>query len=143
MKRLLIYIAVMFCALSAVAWARFQDFTAKQARLIGTWQLVSAYHNDEPEVLAGKTEVKMISDRRFMWIEYDSAKNKTLQSGFGTYVLNGNSYTEHIELLDAQIHGTPFIGRDLTFTVRIEGDTLSQTGTVGPMKLSETWKRME
>ena len=143
MKRLLICIAVVAPALSALAWGTFSDPATKRAQLIGTWQLVSAYHNGEPEMLAGKTEVKMISSRRFMWMEYDSAKNKTLQSGFGTYVFAGSSYTEHIELLDAQIHGTPFVGKDLTFTVKIEGDTLFQTGSVAQIKLSETWKRIE
>lgn len=143
MKRLFVCFAAMIFAVAVLAWARLQDSTAKRDRIMGTWQLVSADYSGQPGPPSGKTQVKMISNKRFMWIQYDSAKNKTLESGFGTYVFTGDSYTEHIELLDANGQGDAYLGKDLTFTVRIEGDTLTQTGLLGQMKLSETWKRME
>ena len=86
----------------------------------------------------------MYTKSRYMWVQYDPAKNKSLGSGTGSYVLNGNSLTEHVELLDVNGQGAAgYVGKDLTFTIRVEGDTLTQTGSIGEMNLKETWKRMD
>lgn len=143
MKRFLICIAILTVTVAALAWARLQESTPRGRQILGVWQLVSADYNGQPSA-AGTTQVKMISDKRFMWIQYDSAKNKTLESGFGTYVFMGDSYTEHIELLDvSNAQGNSYVRKDLTFTVKIEGDTLMQTGSIGDLKLKETWKRID
>ena len=142
MKRVLAWTAAMTLALAALTWANLRNSPTKRDRIMGTWELVSADYSGQPRA-AGTTQVKMISDKRFMWIQYDAAKNKTLESGFGTYVVNGDSYIEHTELLDVNGDASSFVGKDLTFTVHIDGDTMVQTGSVGQLALKETWKRID
>ena len=142
MKRLLVYAAAMIVAVATFAWAELGSPANSHDGIVGTWKLESADYSGQPRA-TGTIQIKMISKSRFLWVQYDPAKNKTLGSGAGTYVLNGNSYTEHVELLDVSGQGDPYVGKDLTFTVKIEGDTLTQTGTIGQMNLKETWKRME
>jgi hypothetical protein len=142
MKRLFVYAAAMIIAIAGFAWAKLGSPATSHDQIVGTWNLESADYSGQPRV-AGTTQIKMISKNRYLWVEYDPAKNKTLGSGAGSYVRDGNSYTEHVELLDANGQGDPYVGKDLTFTVKVEGDTLTQTGTIGQMNLKETWKRMD
>jgi len=142
MKRLLVYAAAMIVAVATFAWAELGSPTKGHDAIVGTWKLESADYSGQSKA-TGTIQIKMISKSRYLWVEYDPAKNKTLGSGAGSYVLNGNSYTEHVELLDVSGQGDASVGKDLTFTVKIEGDTLTQTGKIGQIDLKETWKRME
>jgi hypothetical protein len=55
--------------------------------------------------------------------------------------LNGSSYTEHVDFGDRISAG--IVGKDQQFTVKIDGDTFVQAGTLSNGKgLSETWKRV-
>ena len=84
----------------------------------------------------------MISGGHFIFVAYDTEKGKPLYTGGGTYILNGSSYTEHMDFASDQI-SAGLIGKDQPFTVKIDGDTFTQTGTLSNGKgLSETWKRM-
>jgi hypothetical protein len=111
--------------------------------IVGTWKLESADHNGQPNA-PGTTQIKMYSKSRYMWVQYDPAKNKTLASGTGSYRTDGKSLTEHVELLDVNAQdAATYVGKDLTFNIKVEGDILTQTGTIGQMNLKETWKRMD
>jgi hypothetical protein len=55
--------------------------------------------------------------------------------------LKGSSYTEHVDFGDEISAG--IVGKDQQFTVKIDGDTFVQAGTLSNGKgLSETWKRV-
>jgi len=65
-----------------------------------------------------------------------------MKADLGTYILNGSSYTEHIDFASDEI-SAGLVGKDQPFTVRVDGDTFTQTGTLSNGKgLSETWKRV-
>src|SRR5215469_13534291 len=64
-----------------------------------------------------------------------------LYTGGGTYILNGSSYTEHVDFGDKLAAG--IVGKDQQFTVKIDRGTFMQAGTLSNGKgLSETWKRL-
>jgi hypothetical protein len=143
MKRLLVCAATMTVAIAAFAWAKQANSASSSNQIVGTWKLESADYSGQPKA-TGITQIKMISKNRYLWLQYDPAKNKTQAAGTGSYMLNGNSYTEHVDLLDVNSsQGNPYVGKDLTFTIKVEGDTLTQTGNIGPMSLKETWRRTE
>jgi hypothetical protein len=80
--------------------------------------------------------------RHFIFVAYDTEKGKPLYTGGGTYILNGSSYAEHIDFASDEI-STGLVGKDQPFTVKVDGDTFTQTGTLSNGKgLSETWKRV-
>ncbi len=109
----------------------------------GTWQLVSYDHgqglkNGEDD---HHQELKMISSKHFVWVLYDGNKKKTLASGNGTYTLEGQSYVEHVDFIDVD---PKLIGKDQSFTIKVEGDTLSQSGVLSDgTHIVETWKRVD
>jgi hypothetical protein len=105
-------------------------------QLDGTWELVAGQ-----QLPKGAREIKIISGGHFIFAAYDTGKGKLLGTGGGTYVLNGSSYTEHVDFGDRISPGV--VGRDQQFAVKIDGDTFVQAGTLSNGKnLSETWKRV-
>ena len=79
----------------------------------------------------------------FIWVAYDTEKKKTAYTGGGTYKIDGDRYTEHVEFMTVD-GGEALIGKDQPFTVKLEGNNLVITGTLSSGdKLTETWKRAE
>jgi len=110
---------------------------AKKSQLDGTWELVSGQ-----QLPKGARDIKIISGGHFIFVAYDTEKGKPLYTGGGTYVVNGSSYSEHIDFASDEI-STGLVGKDQPFTVKVDGDTFTQTGTLSNGKgLSETWKRV-
>jgi hypothetical protein len=125
-------------ALAAAFLAPLQTNASDQikSQLDGTWELVSG----QP-LPKGARDVKIISGGHFIFTAYDTATGKPLYIAGGTYALNGTSYIEHMEFASDQI--SALIGKDQRFTVKIDGDTFTQTGTLTNGKdLSEVWKRV-
>ena len=136
MKKVLLASAI---ALAAVSLARSQTRgnNAMKSQLDGTWELVSGQQLPE-----GVKDIKIISGRHFIFVAYDTEKGKPLYTGGGTYILNGSSYTEHINFASDEI-SAGIVGKDQQFTVNIDGDTFTQTGTLSNgTRLSEVWKRI-
>jgi hypothetical protein len=110
---------------------------AKKSQLDGTWELVAGQ-----QLPKGAREIKIISGGHFIFAAYDTGKGELLGTGGGTYVLNGSSYTEHVDFGDRISPGV--VGKDQQFAVKIDGDTFVQAGTLSNGKnLSETWKRVK
>jgi hypothetical protein len=127
-----ITVAAVFLALSQTNGSH-----AKKSQLDGTWELVSG----QP-LPKGARDIKIISGGHFIFVAYDTEKGKPLYTGGGTYILNGSSYTEHMDFASDEI-SAGLIGKDQPFTVKVDGDTFTQTGTLSNGKgLSETWKRV-
>jgi hypothetical protein len=134
MKKIIFAIALTtgFLALSCT-----NGHNAKKGQLDGTWQLISG----QP-LPKGARDIKIISGGHFIFVAYDTETGKPLYTGGGSYTLNGSSYTEHIDFASDQI-AAGLIGKDQPFTVKADGDTFTQTGTLSNGKgLSETWKRV-
>ena len=125
--------------LAGVVLARSQTngSPVKKSQLDGTWELVSGQQLPE-----GARDIKIISGGHFIFVAYDTEKGKPLYTGGGTYILNGSSYAEHIDFASDEI-SAGLVGKDQPFTVKVDGDTFTQTGTLSNGKgLSETWKRV-
>jgi hypothetical protein len=128
---------VFAIALAVVALARSQsNGDAKKIQLEGTWELVSGQ-----QLPKGTRDIKIISGGHFIFVAYNTETGKPLYTGGGTYILNGSSYIEHMDFASDMI-STGLIGKDQPFTVKPDGDTFTQTGTLSSGKaLTEVWKR--
>jgi len=105
--------------------------------LDGVWELVSG----QP-LPKGARDIKIISAGHVMFVAYDTETGKPLYTGGGTYILNGSAYTEHMDFA-SDVIAAGLIGKDQQFTVKLEGATFTQTGTLSSGKpLSEIWKRV-
>jgi hypothetical protein len=111
---------------------------AKKNQLDGTWELV--FGQPLPK---GARNIKIISGGHFIFAAYDTEAGKPLYTGGGTYILDGSSYTEHIDFA-SDVISAGLVGKDQPFTVKVAGDIFTQTGTLSTGKaLSEIWKRIE
>ena len=150
------HVSLVLVAGGVVAHARHEqkasEKTALHSRADGAWRLVSYKYRD-----ADLTEVpkdqrnhqKYITGGRFIWIDIDPKTKEIHSSAGGKYVLDGNTMKETPEFgLGAE--SVAIRGIEQTFTVKLEGDTLRQTGTLkfggaNPenMKLEEVWERVK
>src|SRR5437762_7800933 len=136
MKKVLLVFATALTAVSP-AFSQTNGSHAKKSQLDGTWELVSGQPLPE-----GARDIKVISGGHFIFVAYDTEKGRPLYTGGGTYILNGSSYAEHIDFASDEI-SAGLVGKDQPFTVKVDGDTFTQTGTLSNGKgLSETWKRV-
>jgi len=135
MKKVSLALAI---AVGAVlfAWSQTNGGQAKKSQLDGTWELVAGQ-----QLPKGARDIKIISGGHFIFAAYDTDKGELLYTGGGTYILNGSSYTEHVDFGDNI--STGIVGKDQRFTVKIDEDTFLQAGTLSNGKgLSETWERI-
>lgn len=113
----------------------------KPMSLVGSWELVSA-----TSIEKGKSEstfdptrkmIKIINDTHFAFLNHSMATNPDstvvpFSGGGGTYTLDGNTYTEHLDYFtDKQWEGNKF-----EFTVNLLNDTLIQRGVEKVEKLN-------
>ena len=137
MKEVLLVLAVAL-AVVLIALSQTKGRQAKKSQLDGTWELVSGQ-----QLPKEARDIKIISGGHFIFVAYDTENGKPLYTGGGPYILNGSSYTEHMDFASDQI-AAGLVGKDQTFTIRVEGDVFVQTGTLSNGKsLSETWKRVD
>jgi len=135
MKKVSLVLAIAFGAVF-FAWSQANGGQAEKSQLDGTWELVAGQ-----QLPKGAREIKIISLGHFIFAAYDTGKGELLGTGGGTYVLNGSSYSEHVDFGERISPGV--VGKDQQFGVKIDGDTFAQAGTLSNGKrLSETWKRV-
>jgi len=135
MKKLSLVLAIAFGAV-LFAWSQTNAGQVKKSQLDGTWELVAGQ-----QVPKGAREIKIISGGHFIFATYDTEKGELLNTAGGTYILNGSSYTEHVDFGEKIAAG--IVGKTQQFTVKIDGNTFIQTGTLSNgIGLSETWKRI-
>ena len=130
-----ILLATLLCVMGfsiRTAWGGTEN------KIEGQWELLSG------ETLpAGFKEIKLISRGHFIWVAYDTDKRKTAYTGGGTYKIDGDHYTEHVEFMTVD-GGEALIGKDQSFTVKWEGNNLVVTGALSTGdKMTETWKRAD
>jgi len=135
-RKVLIALPVTLAAV-ALAWSQSTGGHAKKGQLDGVWELVSG----QP-LPKGARDIKVILGGHFIFAAYDTGSGKPLYTAGGTYILDGSSYTEHMDFASDIIAGG-LVGKDQQFTVKVDGDTFTQTGTLSSGKpLSEVWKRV-
>jgi hypothetical protein len=136
-------------------------FGQSSCRLEGVWQLVSG-KADGQAYPATFRQIKVITKRHFAFLGEEADRGvkamvtsadslrafRTMNSGGGTYTLQGNSYTEKLEYFS----DPAYRGVSLSFTCRTEGDRFFQAGLfpifesgrkVRDIKLEEEWRRIE
>jgi hypothetical protein len=101
--------------------------------LNGTWQLVSGITITKgvsvvTDYSKNNRMIKIINDTHFAFLRHDLESKKDssnhFDAGGGSYTLNGNKYTEHLDYyVDKNWEGKSF-----DFTVTIKNDTLIQKG---------------
>ena len=102
-------------------------------RINGTWRLLSGTTitkgvSSVTDYTKDQSMIKIINDTHFAFLKHrlNEPKDSSNQfdAGGGSYTLNGDQYTEHLDYyVDKNWEGKPF-----TFTVTIDGDTLVQKG---------------
>jgi hypothetical protein len=103
---------------------------ADEVSLKGTWKLLTGTIIEKGDTTVtdytkDRSFIKIINDSHFAFLSHTLRKDTTdFSAGGGTYSLNGNDYTEHLEYCSAK----EWEGHDFSFTVTITGDTLIQSG---------------
>ena len=110
-----------------------QSSKGEQQPIIGTWKLISGtiIQDGDTTVTDYTTDqemIKIINATHFAFLRHDlnapEDTSKLFVAGGGTYTIEGNMYTEHLEYFTLrEWEGNHF---ELTFT--IEGDTLITRG---------------
>ena len=135
MKKIMLVFSIALAAMS-FAFSQTDGRHAKKSPLDGAWELVSGQ-----QLPKSARDVKIISGGHFIFVAYYVETGKPLYTGGGTYILKGSSYIEHIDFASDEI-SAGLVGKDQPFTVKVDGDTFTQTGTLSNGKsLSEVWKR--
>jgi hypothetical protein len=106
--------------------------------LVGTWILVGE-PGDIGEVPTAGGRLKFFTGRHWMITQADPASGVTTFHHGGTYTLNGDEYVETIEYANESTKD--LIKQTFKFTLKVEGDTLSQIGIGNPW--NEVWKRVK
>lgn len=106
----LLLFTVSFCALQVVA----QNNNTATGALVGTWM----------ETTDTLREIKIISPTHvfFMVLNRDSF----LYAGAGTYTIDGNKYTEHLQYANFAVDSM----KGFTFDYNVDGDKFMQKGTL-------------
>ena len=104
--------------------------------LKGTWILVGK-PGEIGEAPATGGRLKFLTGRHWTVTQADPKTGVTIFHHGGTYTLKGNEYIETVEYANEST--TNLVSQAFKFTVKVEGDTLTQTGIGNPW--TEVWKR--
>ncbi|WP_217789139.1 hypothetical protein [Pinibacter aurantiacus] len=101
--------------------------------LDGTWQLVSALSITKQDTVVtfpvkNQQVIKMFNQSHFAFFKHDLSGGKdstaVFGAGSGSYTLDGENYSEHLEYCNAR----GWENNDFHFTLTINSDTLIQRG---------------
>lgn len=110
-----------------------QKQPVNQLDITGTWKLVSGTTIENSDTsftdyTKGQEAFKMINETHFVFMRHDLNKGKdsaaVYSAGGGTYSLEGNRYTEHLNYFNVR----EWEGNQFEFDVKIVNDTLIQSG---------------
>ena len=99
----------------------------------GTWQLISGTIIEKGDTtitdyIKMNPMIKIINKTHFAFLNHDLTKGKDstvlFAAGGGRYELKEDQYTEHLEYCSDRV----WEGNDFKFTLKIENDTLIQSG---------------
>jgi len=137
-------------------------FAQKEAKLQGTWELVSQTQNGKDHPIAGR-QIKLLTSSHYAWVRQDKkhveellAKGTQRDSidaivdayGAGRYEVKGNKYIETAEFF----YAPQYIGKSVEFTFKLEGDRWYTYGhyshfeggkKIDEVQLNQVWKRLK
>jgi hypothetical protein len=109
---------------------------------LGTWQLESFKYGDHgkwtdaPQTLR---RLKLITEKHFVWVEYEVSSGKVQSMAGGTFTYNEGAYTETIDYAGEGM--TDYLGKKQSFTIKVEGGKLHQSGQLSDgLKIEEIWR---
>ncbi|HEY4323044.1 MAG TPA: hypothetical protein VGN20_03635 [Mucilaginibacter sp.] len=120
-------------AISLITCFAFINSKSSTIRLEGTWQLVSATNitkgvSSVTDYSKSQRMIKIINGTHFAFLKHDLNTKKDssnhFDAGGGSYTLNGNKYTEHLDYYADK----NWEGKTFDFTVTMKNDTLFQQG---------------
>jgi hypothetical protein len=131
-------LAFMVALVAAFGAAPGAGGNQERNKLEGTWEHTFA---NEPRL----RQIKVINQDHFIWVTYDKESRVPVTAAGGTYTLEGDTYKERVEF---GRFGTrelqDVVGKEQTFRIKLEGDTLTLTGTLSNgQELREVWKRVK
>jgi hypothetical protein len=143
LTRNLLRISLLALTFSTTTDVQAQDKTATSqnrpplaTNLLGTWILVGKPGEiGEPPKAGGR--LKFFTGRHWVITQADPETGVTIFHHGGTYTLNDDKYAETIEY--ANENTKELIKQTFQFTIKVEGDTLTQIGIGNPW--TEVWKR--
>jgi hypothetical protein len=144
MKRLPLLLAVL-ALITVTIGAGFNAAGGKKNQLIGRWEMQSGEYGGQSTTTPDVVEIKMISASHYLYLAYDKKSMKSIGVGSGSYSYDGDTYTEHVnfsERVDSP-EAKQLIGKELSFKVKVEGDTMTQTGQLLGRDLKEVYKRAD
>jgi hypothetical protein len=106
--------------------------------MMGTWVLVGKPGNVREAPEAGG-RLKFRTGRHWTMTQANPDTGLTIMHDGGTYTLDGDKYVETIEYANPSTAND--IGKSFMFTVKVEGDTMTQVGVGNPY--TEVWKRLK
>ena len=113
--------------------------------IIGTWQLDSYKYGTTSSSFAPITpdrpHVKLITENRFLWVTYDAATKKILESAGGAYTLSGENY---IESIDYGYNMEGYLGTKSNFKIKVEDGMFYLSGVPSDgYKIEEIWQKVK
>jgi hypothetical protein len=129
------------------------DVQEKRKPLEGTWELVSGKMTWADSSISYPYSdyhrmIKIISKKHFVFINQDTTGEEYSDFGGGSYSLEGDIYTEHIEFFSP----VDFIGKSFSFNSEVKGDQWIMSGSFPlkkmglgefDMEIYEVYKRLD
>ena len=106
--------------------------------LLGTWILVGT-PDKVGEAPAAGGRLKFLTGKNWNITQADPETGVTIYHHGGTYTLTGDQYAETVEYANESTKD--LIKQTFKFTMKVEGDTLTQIGIGNPW--TEVWKRVK
>ncbi|MHA3770578.1 hypothetical protein ACXR0O_03460 [Verrucomicrobiota bacterium sgz303538] len=103
----------------------------------GTW--VYAGKPGEPNAPTVGLRLKTMRHGLYKVSQFDPNTRAEIYHHGGTYTLSGDQYAEHVTYSSED--RPELVKQTFRFTIKIEGDTLTQTGVGNPW--TEVWKRVK
>jgi hypothetical protein len=113
--------------------------------IMGTWQLDSYKYGTTSSsftsITPDRPHIKLITEDRFLWVTYDAATKKILESAGGAYTLNGENY---IESIDYGYNMEGYLGTKSNFKIKVEDGMFYMSGVLSDgYKIEEIWQKVK
>ena len=138
---------LLVASFAVLAFRKPGYVTEKKAAnsIIGTWQLDSYKYGTTSSSFAPITpdrpHVKLITENRFLWVTYDAATKKILESAGGAYTLSGENY---IESIDYGYNMEGYLGTKSNFKIKVEDGMFYLSGVLSDgYKIEEIWQKVK
>ena len=135
---LLLLIGGAGLCLRNTSWSAAPPPSQLSQDLIGTWILVGKPDAvSEAPTTGGR--LKFFTRNHWCITQADPTNGVVIYHHGGTYTLSGDQYAETVEYANESTKC--LIKQTLNFTIKVEGDTMTQVGHDNPW--TEVWKRLE